>query len=618
MIRTELSQYPTYKRPYFRTRTEDSDIQHQRPRYPYQPKLLLNYDIFPLFVLDGGAFFYTVEHIGAANGSDFVETLLSGKLLEPWIQDNDINWDKVIQGAEPGKPFPREKHCWINRLYFLLPIAQQFFRTRDEDWARLWLNYFEAWYQKHYNHSREAKLPRFLDIARFQITILLRMVLSLGVFANIKRRLTIARGLKWLAWADMQLSWRLMVITHSVFLINDSLTLRDEHWQRIYHLILDHAERIYREIVAELKTFGQGNHFLHKGVALLYAGLLFPEMAHAREYVTLARKVVSRHMLAEITIDGLSVESSPSYSHFIARLHLEALLLLKANGESPIAGLKECIRKQYRFLSQTATPSRLSLPFSDSYHLDIDVDKAIVRMLMPQLSFGSSESLFFEESSFAVLRNADFTVFIDGTREDLYHHHKGKPHIILYYCRFPLLIDSGCCNYDRKDYREWYATPESHNIVLVEPMHITIRSPDRAYDAHLRLFDFKNEVDEKAISMIREFESPSLNYSWQRRVIVSASSVDIIDKVSSKKNVKCTLLFHLAPSSVIREQETGIFTVSNPNWNVVIKHESENTNSSSIRQAIALSESNSQCYSPELAIRANGDEVKFRTILTLR
>ena len=611
MISEQSSKYPIYARPYFGSYIGYHKSTCQETLYPYSEYLFRKHDIFKIFILDGGAFLFTAEHLGGAAGANFLKAFHSRRLFGPWMNGETMNWNEATRVLMGSTNCLGENYAWLNRLYFLLPFAHEFFLTKDVEWAELWFQHFESWCLQTSvpTSAREEKKRIWIAAARRRLKDLLKPALS----HTVKRYFKIKENPVHLVWSDMQLSWRLLVFIHSIFLLNDNGSLKDKNWQLIYQCIAEHAQRLYCEAIMEMKlSIGSGNHFLHKGVALLYAGILYPELEKAQEYIDLGCKIVSYHISEETTPDGANIESSPSYSHFIARLHLEAKLLLEANDQLAIPGLIDIIKKQYHFLNQIATPSGLALSINDSYHLDLADDKLIVASLMPTLGFEPQESCFFPNTSFAVLRHSRTTLFVDGTDDILGHHHQGKPNIILYLDRFPVLIDCGCCNYDRKEHKDWFASPEAHNILVVERVrgHFT-----REYKGLgvVKLFEFDSKPDMKSISMTRELTTGPVQYLWERKITMNDIVIEITDRIKSNKKVKITALFHFAPSSTVNIVFDGTTRIDNPNWQLTMRQAVSNEYTNACGESIAFNESNQEYISQELRTVTEGQNVKIKT-----
>lgn len=614
MISKQSSKYPIYNRPYFGSYIGCHRGTFRETCYHYSEDLFREHDIFNLFVLDGGAFFFSLEHIGGATGTDFLKAFHSGKLFGPWIEGETVNWNEATKALINGKNQFGENYGWLCRLYFLLPFAHQFFLTGEAEWAERWFRHFESWYRQGNVPACSAwkeKKRIWIDYVRRRFKDFLKPVLS----HSIKHYFKAKKEPTDIGWRDMQLSWRLLVFIHSVFLLGNYRSLKEKNWHLIYQCIEDHAQRILMEAEGEMKlSLGKGNHFLHKGVALLSAGILYPEIEKSQEYINLGRKIVDFHISNETTRDGANIESSPSYSHFIARLHLDVKLLLEANEQPEIPGLSNIVNQQYNFLNQTATPSGLSLPINDSYHLDAAHDISIVSGLTPTLELKPKSSCFFPDTSFAVIRHDRYTLFVDGAAGSLSHHHQGKPNIILYRDRFPVLIDPGCCNYDRKEARSWYSSSEAHNVVIVEPVQGHFTGEYKGLGV-VKIFDFDSKHDMKSISMIREITTGPVQYLWKRKVRVDDKTIEISDRINSKKKMNNIILFHFAPSSKITLGSNGITHIVNPSWKLAMRQVVSNEYTIKCGDVYALSESNKELTSSELRTITEGDNVQIQTTI---
>ena len=139
-------------------------------------------------------------------------------------------------------------------------------------------------------------------------------------------------------------------MAHSIFLIGDQNALTEQQWYSVYDLIRLHASHMYQEGLGHAERHIADNHHLQIGMALIMLGVLFPAFGHSEEYIETGRQIVSDNLEYSIYADGVNNEDSMTYSHFIARLYLEAELLLTKNGLTGVPNCAEKIQKQYEFL----------------------------------------------------------------------------------------------------------------------------------------------------------------------------------------------------------------------------------------------------------------------------
>ena len=561
----------------------------KRRRHPYPRELFREREVFPLLVLDGGAFFWLNDRMnGRADGRAILEGLASGKLLEPWSKDGVLDWELPLRrhGGSTLRT-PLEERVWVHRLYFLLPIAQEFFRTGDESWARTWIRYFRAWAERH---------PRSADEAALRDDFV---------------------------WFDMQVCWRLLVLIHSVYLLSGSSKLTRADWGFVYAAIIEHANHALAEATSEIARGAQGaNHSLQRGAALLYAGVLFPELALATECVDAGRTILTWQMREQVLSDGGSVEGSPSYSHFIARYYAEAWALLRKNRMGSIEGLETTIQRQYEWLFHAASPAGLSLQIGDSYALDARADLKTASRLFPLSIAGARRSTIFRESQFAVLRNARFDLYVDSMKMREDHQHVGRPNLLLFADGEPLLVDSGCCNYDWMIQEHYLRGAWAHNVVLVpalqEPMlDVYVHNAElRQRYSDIAITEFVTGDRGSRIAVTSTVRQARGSYTWERQVVLEPDRVRILDRVLSEDEVDCRQIFHLARTNVALAEGGRVAVMRHAGKDASWEHV-EPARFFTLSYQPAVDERNALVISPTLICEARGNPCRFEVVLTL-
>lgn len=498
------------------------------PRYPYPADMLRTHDVFEILVMDGGAFFFTNQHLGACGTQRFIEAFESGELLAPWTAGRrgppsvaDIDWFAAFDPEQgPWAPGQRiEQHVWLHRLYFLLPLAQQYFRTGDRRWARFWYEFFMGWRRRFPAMGMPPPAPAPRATAYI--------------------------------WHDMQATWRLLALLHSVFLLGRRErggALSAAEWADVYRAIFVHARWVHAEAAGALeRDNGErrhvGNHFLQKGTALICAAAFFPEFEGSSAWLAAGRRVVRAHARRDIYADGGSVEASPSYSHFIAGLHLLAQRALAVNGLASIAGLTGSLRRQYAFLEGAMSPAGRTLQVGDSYALDARKDLSIVRRLFPLPALRARRSRIFAASRLAVLRSERVSVFIDAMDVCCGHIHAAKPNVLVYCGERPVVVDGGCVNYDRPEWRSHFRGWPAHNVVT--PRFLA-GDPAAGRAIELRLEDFSQDAAGGAVGIRCRVTEGGASYAWRRDVVLRGDRLEIRDRVKGSRAETFTLWWHLA------------------------------------------------------------------------
>ena len=81
-----------FRKPYL---AEIYGVPAKQRRFVYSRETLTENDIFPFYVLDGGAFFFMNEIFGTTKSSDLLELTMSGKIFDPLRKANgEIDWER--------------------------------------------------------------------------------------------------------------------------------------------------------------------------------------------------------------------------------------------------------------------------------------------------------------------------------------------------------------------------------------------------------------------------------------------------------------------------------------------------------------------------------------------
>lgn len=422
-----------YTRPY----TESYTGGRYAPAYaPYDDAYLASAPFFELFPLDGGAFHVTNRLLGFGwDAAELQRRCVSGDILRDWRKaDGSFDWDTVA-GTDWGPvQYSGEINAFVNRLYFLAPVAQEYLKTGDERFALQWFDTLEDWF---------AKNPKDRDAAD-----------PSGAYRS--------------TWLDMQVAWRLEVMLYSAFMLRGAKCIAEPRWHALYRMIGIHAEQIYGEAKGHIAKRFAHNHVLQIGTALLHAGLCFPELENAAAWREAGRQLVEINMKGAVLPDGGSIEACPSYSHFIVHLYIEALLLEENNGAPRQEELRRCIRSQYEWMVRMAAPDGNTLQVSDSYAMPVlrDLDLA-ERLLGETLADRRVKNAYLSDSRCAAVHIGDWSLYIDGLLVPQWHMHAGKPNVLLYFRGEPVLTDCGCCDYDRHDLHRYLGKEAQHNTVTV-------------------------------------------------------------------------------------------------------------------------------------------------------
>ena len=461
--------------------------------YPYPREELIKQPIFPYFVLDGGAFNLMNDRFGMTGGDEILELTMSGKLFDIFRYKGEFNWETsftYVKDTDFRKKY--EWQIWPQRLYFTIPLAHRFLKTGDRKYADAWLTIIKEWDKAHPYQEFDPEISYF--------------------FTD-------------MVWRDMQVAWRTMSLLHGMFMLQDAPFTKDE-WKYLYNFIELHMKHLYVEALDRLARNHAQNHVLQIGVVLLFAVSMFPEFENIPEMTKIGIDTVEMNLRNAIYDDGGSDEDSPSYSHFIARLYLEALLLIEKNGYREIKGLRESVRKQYEWLYQCMTPRGKTLQLSDSYALDVMQDIDFASRLIDLDFEREQQSVYYPDSHIAIMRKGDNVLFADAACWPGPHHHAGAPQILSYFKGDSILIDTGVCNYDRWEMYLYLHAFKAHNVVYNEDFAI--------YDCKVTPKIEEVDLDSGKVTIRTVVENKNgQSYVWVRKLEVTEKGMIIDDEASS-------------------------------------------------------------------------------------
>ena len=478
--------------------------------FPYSREKLSERPIFPTYVFDGGAAFFGFDQFGTIDSDVLAEKVMDGTLFEYWKRDGVFDWCSVFKDFGPiDYTAEWEGHIWLARLYILLMVAQKYCITKDETYAAAWMKILRSWY-------------------------------SANPYTRYENRISDK------VWEDMQVTWRAINLVHSMFLLGECRSFSKQDWTFLYDLVRIHAEHMYREGCIHAENPTPDNHKLQIGTALVMFGVLFPEFFDTDAYLKVAGKIITDNMRGSIFEDGCNNEDSMSYSHFIARLYLEAELFLTNNGYPGIPGCAESIRKQYEFLYHFSSPDGMTLQFGDSYVMNATEDIAFVNSVYP-LSFSRERtSRLFPASRMAVLHNDRFDIYIDAMDMTEWHQHYGRPTLIAFADGLPVVVDSGSINYDRGGPRCHFNAPEGHNVIECVEIPLEDHLTRTRATETLSFVSYENTEEGQRLVITNEVRSQDgRGYLWTRTLRLYPDRFEILDEVRASTAMHFVSRIHL-------------------------------------------------------------------------
>lgn len=509
----------------------------------YPPSIMMDeqYDTFDLYLWDGGAFGYLSSVLPEVSGKEILESYKKGELLSEFKSDGKIVWDKFFNvNSHPRIRKQLEKHVWLNRLYFLLPMALEFYRTGEEYWAKEFMHNFKSWVS-------ENPYPYFQKF-------------------NYERGNYI--------WYDMQVCWRFLVLAHSIPLLEISEAISFSDRELLKKMLGLHGSHIQKEVLHGFEVNkAKGNHFLQKGLVLLMACLEYQKLFQDSDWFELAMKVIMHIDEKETLKDGANIEGSPSYSHFIARMYLDCFLILKKHNREIPKFLEKTLEKQYSYLGKSIAPDDMSLPFGDSYHLNVRKDLELVEKLTGlSIPFKSESSFQSVPSRFVCLKKGKLSVYVNGFSPGIYSHlHGGAPNLVAYFDKQPIIWEAGMCNYD-DDFIAWNRSFDSHSSVSIQPIEgkqITWRDY-RKSPPKIDIVEF--DPKQARVKYTFHYQANSKEIKWTREIQLEEKKVVVNDSIVTNFEATFNQNFHAYKGNSYLDTKANQVYVANPSIQLRFHH----------------------------------------------
>ncbi|MFH1476019.1 MAG: alginate lyase family protein [Verrucomicrobiota bacterium] len=527
---------------------------HERLRRgtrPYQlplpHDLLMRNNFFDLYPLDGGGGLASHSMIATIDDTDYARRIIVAHALRDF-------------GALPRldhRRFERwrsiEKSCWLNRFYFIVPMAKQYALTKNEDLSRLivdtLLHFIETCpppvgkdsvlkHQRYVYHIRDDNYNR-------------------QTFEQNQADETDVQYI----WFDFQPASRVLHWIYVLHFLKDSPVVSKDKWNIICRCLYQHGEAIYYGEHFGLDLCPGDNHQSLRGLALLLAGTFFEGCGLWREFISEGVKIINFHSRASFAPDGSEIENSPSY-HIFTTWHIrDAYLLSQIYGFALDADIKNRLVRHADVVRWLMDPHGMTVVLNDGY--PVNGDAFLKSMSFLPVPSAKETVHYFPDAGIAVLRKPPFYLCLDATpytgRNS--HYHGGKNALTLWADNCPFLIDSGCPPYDDEHFSKWYKLPEAHSSLLISGVGDSALAGTYNWQEHafVACAGWQATADALRIAAILKSSVPAWRgVRWERTVAVRPdNSIRISDTVDAPTDIESTFIFNLHPDIHLRSKNNA-------------------------------------------------------------
>jgi len=503
-------------------------------------KTLMENNFFELYPFDGGGSFIHRGILGSVDDAAITRAIVDENALSEFGDPEEINFLRFERWSSI------EKSCWINRMYFIVPLARQYARTDDIRLAKL-LRHILLRFKRKY--APPASCEKACELEKSVLYARDHDYNAKGKDFDSKIPYQ---------WFDFQPASRILHILHAMWFLRKSDELSDADWRELDELIYEHARDIYW-----VEKFGSspapGNHQALRALALLYAADYLKDLPETAEWRQVAVNLCDYHILNDFLPDGMLIDLSPSYHFFESWIGRDMMELAGRDNPGLSAAASERMRKAFAVCRRFRQPDGLSPVISDGYPLDMTV----FLKTLPLQETPDTSAVVLTDARMAIRSEPGLYFLLDASPllEPLSHYHAGKLGITYFTGGQPFLVDSGCCNYDDKEFSEWFKQPDAHSTLLIDGQGDSLLEGRYHWLAapETSISDWKDN----AVTAVSKGTTPVWKgVVWQRRATLEDRVLILDDTVESEREVNMDFLFNLHPSVIVKPDGSRVLLTS--------------------------------------------------------
>jgi hypothetical protein len=419
-------------------------------KLPMSDELLEEFNFFELYPFDGGGNFINAEILGSVDDRKIAEDVLNGAL-------NKFGCLPKLGFAKFERWRSVEKSCWLNRCYFIVPLAKYYHTTGDENVAALVKDIILYFMRNYHPPQSPEEIKSHLEYVYY----IRDNNYNQNSYEENQRDETDVKYI----WFDFQPASRIIHFLYALNFIKGSETLSDAEFDEIVSGIKSHAQLIAVSEGRFEKLKSPGNHQSIRGLSLLYAGAVFKDDFFLNEGI----RICKFHIENDYFSDGVLKEISPSY-HVFETWHVrDAYILAKEYGFKVSDKHEKVLSAAVEFVSSIHQPDGNSTVIDDGYALFLaPFMKSIPREIRRNVDKHEQKTSYFPDAQLAFYQDvAQYICFDDSLNPSKFsHYHAGKNGVTYFYKDSAVLIDSGCCSYDDPDFSK-YKNAGAHSSLLI-------------------------------------------------------------------------------------------------------------------------------------------------------
>ena len=549
----------------------------QNGNFPFYD-LAKMYDFGEIMPKDQGGKFIQVELLNSESDAIIVHKIRGGLLNRKF--GTPIDWVKYEKSE-------LETSVWVNRLYYLPSFARMYYLTKDKSYVTDMISILKRWI---------ADNPRIVGSER-----------------------------KSFNWRDMQVAWRAIHLSWCYYLTEEALT--DSEKELFLDIQSHHAQALLSWFA--IQPLNDFNHQSHGALAMLYLSTLFKSADTDGQLESNALRILNHHLNHAHYPDGGNIEQMFGYFPFQTSIFRDMYLLCKANGIKYPQNLIPMLGKMADYMSHFAQPNETMPPLNDSYEMTIIPSIVILnKILNTETPTRSLNSAYYPDTQVAVMRSArpdesgSWYLLLNPAKRVGSHSHAGRLGLYLWYNGKPVLIEAGCCNYDKRIKNRWYRTSKAHNTALINGIQDAESSSDIEYarkrETDNRIIEWVDNPVYKYSKMISPANDPvNSNTEWTREVaLIGDEFAIVLDAFRTEDKNEYEILFHTPPVELTVNQTTREIAIYNDSLITIVPLNQQEIDDISITQEYFYL-NGEDLKAPMITYKTKGEGYKSNILLLL-
>lgn len=547
-------------------------------KFPVNDELLKSHNFFELYPFDGGGCFVNREMLGTAEDNEIYEKIINENALKDFGCIPKLDFSKFERWISI------EKSCWLNRFYFIVPLAKKYWLTKDERIAAAVKNIILHFIRNYPAPATKEEIGSHLQ----------RVFKNRDENYNSKPYAEYSKDetdVEYI-WFDFQPASRILHFLYAFHFLEGASSISESEWQELEASISTHA----RVIMLGEKYFtklAKGNHQSLRGMSLLLAAAFLNGTIEGREYAEEGLRICNYHIENDFLEDGVLHEVSPSY-HIFETWHLRDAYIISENyGFALTHQAGERLRKAMEFAASLCQPDKKSTVINDGYALSLE---AFIKASPVKTTQEKAEvnARYFHDTGLGFYSDKGRYLLFDASifTGSFSHYHGGKNAFTYWVKRKAFFIDNGCCSYDKETFAS-FKKSEMHSSLLIDGFGDSILNGTYNWKTWVSCICSgweKTAADKYSLESVLSSSTPAWKgIKWKRKMsLPSAEKLVITDEVESSDNHEFCFIYNLHPDVDITKSGTDKFILQNGDISLSFSIECNEPYTTETRKAVSF------------------------------